>query len=355
MIKGKNTFVEQHDWIEANRKNKILLKLFGKKEIKAPSPSTLHRIAINIDNNALENVFRSYFDKHVSKKNIAVDGKWLNGSRVTGQYINESKKIMFNIVDKDTKLCIGHKLVGVDKKSEGAVFQDLLDNKEFFCRGQVFSFDALTTQARILETINSDGNKYIAYVKGNQKNLLKKVIATIEIFEKPTEVFENDEDDYTIEGNNMVQRRVEIYQNPSCNLVMYDKKFKNIQTIIKTIKTTIDSKTGEFKYKTNYAIANYKESAEEFKTRILQHWIVETHHFFLDTMLDEDDHNAYKNPHGMSILRGFALNLWQLFFNKHKGEKLNIDGVQKHAKLTMARLKSYCSLHDEFPFELFEL
>jgi hypothetical protein len=36
-------------------------------------------------------------------------------------------------------------------------------------------------------------------------------------------------------------------------------------------------------------------------------------------MLDEDDHNAYKNPHGMSILRGFALNLWQLFFNKHKG------------------------------------
>jgi hypothetical protein len=57
----------------------------------------------------------------------------------------------------------------------------------------------------------------------------------------------------------------------------------------------------------------------------------------------------------MSILRGFALNLWQLFFNKHKGEKLNIDGVQKHAKLTMARLKSYCSLHDEFPFELFEL
>ena len=33
MIKGKNTFVEQHDWIEANRKNKILLKLFGKKGV----------------------------------------------------------------------------------------------------------------------------------------------------------------------------------------------------------------------------------------------------------------------------------------------------------------------------------
>jgi len=355
MIKGKNTFVEQHDWIEANKRNKTLRKLFDKKEIKAPCPSTLHRIAINIDNNELEKVFRNYFDKYVTKKNIALDGKWLNGSKVTGQYINESKKIMFNIVDKDTKLCIGHKLVGVDKNSEGAVFQELLDNKEFFCQGQIFSFDALTTQARILDTINSDGNKYIAYVKGNQKNLLKKVIETIDVFKEPTEVFENEEGEYTIEGNNRVQRRVEIYQNPSCNLVMYDKKFKNIQTIIKTIKTTIDSKTGEFKYKIKYAIANYKESAKEFNTRILQHWIVETHHFFLDTMLDEDDHNAYKNPHGMTILRSFALNLWQLFFNKHKGEKLIIDGVQKHAKLTMARLKSYSSLHDELAFELFEL
>ncbi len=55
------------------------------------------------------------------------------------------------------------------------------------------------------------------------------------------------------------------------------------------------------------------------------------------------------------ILRGFALNLWQLFFNEHKGEKLNIDGVQKHAKLTMDRLKSYCFLQDEFAFELFKI
>jgi len=279
----------------------------------------------------------------------------LNGSGVSGQYINENKKMVLNIVDKDTKLCIGHKQVGEDKKSEKAVFEELLDDKEFFCRGQIFSFDALTTQVKILDTINSQGNKYIAYAKKNQKNLLKKVIATIGLFKEPTEVHENKEDEYTIEGNNKIQRRVEIYQNRACNLVMYDKKFKNIQTLIKTIKTKINAKTGEFTYSTSYMIANYKESAEEFKTRILQHWIVETHHFFLDTMLDEDDHNAYKNPFGISILRSFALNLWQLFFNEHKGEKINIDGVPKHAKLTMAKLKSYCILHDELVSELFEV
>jgi len=64
----------------------------------------------------------------------------LNGSGVSGQYINENKKMVLNIVDKDTKLCIGHK-----------VFEELLDDKEFFCRGQIFSFDALTTQVKILQ------------------------------------------------------------------------------------------------------------------------------------------------------------------------------------------------------------
>jgi len=347
--------MKQHIWIEANRKNKLLLKLFNKKELDIPSVSTLHHIIINIDNNELERVFRDFFDKHVTKKNIAVDGKWLNGSGVSGQYINEDKKIMFNIIDKDTKLSIGHKLIGKDKKSEIAVFQELLDNKEFFSSGQVFSFDALTTQARILYSINNDGNCYIAYVKKNQKNLLKKVISTIETFDFPTEVCENKDDEYTIEGNNKIQRRVEIYQSKSCDIVMYDEKFKNIQTIIKTTKTIINAKTGETTVTISHMIANYKESALEFKTRILQHWIVETHHFFLDTMMDEDDHNAYKNPFGISILRSFALNLYQLFFNEQKGEKIIVDGFQKKSKLTMAKLKHYCSEHDELVSELFEV
>ncbi len=77
---------------------------------------------------------------------------------------------------------------------------------------------------------------------------------------------------------------------------MYDGKFKNIKTIIKTTKTIINAKTEEITVIISYMIANYKESALAFKIRILQHWIIETHHFFLDTMMDEDDHNAYKNP-----------------------------------------------------------
>ena len=303
----------------------------------------------------MEKVFRDYFCKHIDKKNLAVDGKWLNGSGVSGQYIDEPKKIMFNVLDKDTKLVAGHKLIGEDKRSEIAVFKELLDDKEFFAKGQVFSFDALTTQVSIIDKINNDGNFYLAYVKGNQANLQKKVISTIDTFQKPTEIYEDDKLDYIVERNKYVHRRVEIFQNKDCDIVMFDNKFENIQTLIKTIKTTTDKKTGEKKETIKYMIANYKESAEDFKNRILQHWLVETNHFFLDTLFEEDAHNAYKNPFGMSILRSFALNLYQLFFNQNRGEKIIINGRKKQAKLTMAKLKQYCSEEDELIFELFEL
>ena len=64
LLKGKNSFRKQHTWMEANRENRMLLKLFEKKEpLNIPSPSTLHHIAINIDNNALEKIFRDFFEK----------------------------------------------------------------------------------------------------------------------------------------------------------------------------------------------------------------------------------------------------------------------------------------------------
>jgi len=47
----------------------------------------------------------------------------------------------------------------------------------------------------------------------------------------------------------------------------------------------------------------------------------------------EDAHIAYVQPFSMSILRSFAINIYQLFLNKHKGEKI------RKSKITMAEIK----------------
>ena len=61
LIKGYKTFNEIHFYISANKQNKIFKKVFGKKKIRIPSRSTLHRILMNTNNDELEIVFREYF------------------------------------------------------------------------------------------------------------------------------------------------------------------------------------------------------------------------------------------------------------------------------------------------------
>ncbi|MDQ7060944.1 MAG: hypothetical protein Q9M43_07290 [Sulfurimonas sp.] len=71
---------------------------------------------------------------------------------------------------------------------------------------------------------------------------------------------------------------------------MSHSEFKNIQTIIRVTKTTINNKTGEVKTSVEYLIANFKTTAKEYKEKILQHWRVETYHYHLDELTCEDKH-----------------------------------------------------------------
>ncbi len=353
LLKGKTTFEELHDWMEFNRTNTLFLKLFQKEEIGVPSESTLHRILINVDNDKLETVFRGYFKAFTSSKQIAVDGKWLNGSDANGQYTQQKHKSILNFLDKEKKIVIGHRFIGDDKKSEIPSFQEELEKNELFCdEGQVFSFDALMTQSEILNKINSGKNFYIAKLKGNQKNLKVKAIETAAAFSGSTSF--NEETGYKTEGNNQVARRVDVYQSPSCDRVMYDSNFDNIQSIIKVTKTTTNLTTGEVKQTTQWLIANFKQDAKAFSKMILQHWRVETYHYHLDMLTKEDDHIAYINPFSISILRSFSINLYQLFFNQYKAQKIKVNEVQTKKPLTMARVKRYCENSDQFMLDIFE-
>ena len=67
-------------------------------------------------------------------------------------------------------------------------------------------------------------------------------------------------------------------------------------------------------------------------------------------LMEEDDHIAYINPFSISILRSFALNLYQLYLNKHKTEKI-LFGV----KPTMANINHACRYDDNLVSDLLEL
>jgi len=349
LLKGANTFKEIHIWMEYAKSNKILKKVFAVKKINIPSKSTLHRILINVDNDDLEIIFREYFEKHITKKNIAIDGKWLNGSDVNAQYTQQSHQAILNVLDKDTKIVFAHKFLDHTKKSEIPAFTELLKDKFFTSESQLFSFDALLTQYEILNTINEQKNFYIAKVKGNQKLLKEKVIFTANNFHMPTDSYE-DSKLGVIERDTRVTRTVDVFQNRDCDIVMHHSNFKNIQSIIKVTKESTNIKTGKVKTTIEYLIANYKASAQEFRDKLLQHWRVETYHYHLDMLMEEDDHIAYINPFSISILRSFALNLYQLFFNKYRDKKILFG-----SKPTMANIGHACRYDDDLVSDLLEI
>ena len=348
LLKGNTKFKEIHTWMVYNKENPILKKIFEKEQIDIPSKSTLHRILTNVDNNALEKVFRKYFSKYIKKENIAIDGKWLNGSDVNGQYTNECHKAILNILDKDKKIVFAHKFIAKNKENEITALKQVFDEDDLFSdEGQIFSFDAIQTQTQILNHINNKKDKYIARVKNNQKNLKQKIIETIEIYKKPI-------DSYSLEdmqlscGKKYVKREVEIFYNPSINIAMYDENFNNIQTLIKVNKTLTCPKTGKKTFYSEYLIANFRTTAEDFYNKIISHWRVETYHYYLDVLMDEDEHIAYKEPYSIAILRSFALNLFQIYHNENKGKKLPGGDVN------MAEIKRACKYDDNFTANLFE-
>ncbi len=348
LLKGNTNFKDIMSWMIFNENNQILKVLFKKEKINIPSKSTYHRILVNTDNNALEIIFREFFFPFTTQKNIAIDGKWLRGSDINGQYTQEKHKAILNILDKDIKIVFAHKFLDKNKSSEITALKEILEDNIFSNEKQIFSFDALLTQSDILNKIDKQGKRYIAKLKNNQKNLKEKAVETMESFDKPSDIID-DEDNYFSENNKIVSRKVEVFQNKGTNLVMYHKKFNNIQSLIKVTKTLTSQITGEITVISQYLMANFKTTAKEFHQKILQHWRVETYHYHLDMLTEEDNHIAHKEPFSISILRSFTINLYQLFLNANRDKKVLPTG-----KTIMADIKRNCIYRDDFTAELFE-
>ena len=346
LLKGYVTYKDLHGWMQYQEDNTLFKKLFDKETIYIPSRSTLHNLLMNTDNNELESVFRNYFFPFVSLDEIAVDGKWLRGSDVRGQYTNESHKSVFNILDKEKKLVVAHKFMEKGKLSEIPAFRELLKDKHFAKGNQIFSFDALLTQVDLLNSINDTGRRYIAKVKGNQKKLEEKAKEAIDNFSKPSDIYKDKKP--RIEGNNLTRRTVETFVNSS-DLEMFHPHFKNIQTVIRISKEITDNRSGKISTTTTYLIANFQSNAKSFHHSILGHWNVETYHYHLDMLTKEDNHISYINPFSMAIFRSFTINLYQLYFNAHIGEKI------MKSKVTMAEIKRTCHHLDDFTSELLEI
>jgi len=237
------------------------------------------------------------------------------------------------------------------KLSEIPALNEILKDKTFSNGGQIYTMDALHTQVDTLNSINDNNEYFLAKVKGNQKLLKEKVIFTTNLFHKPTSTYTSPL--WQTEGNKSVARTVDIFQNLDSNVVMFHSEFKNIQTLIKVTKETTNLVTGEVKTIIQYLISNFKDKTpHQFHDMILAHWRVETFHYHKDMLTCEDNHICYVNPFAMTILRSFAINLYQIYFNTHQNIIIEDEIIDKS---TMANIKKVCHHNDKFTSDIFEI
>ena len=86
MIRGNVIYDDIIYWMSYQKNDKYLKRLFNYKKdelIPIPSRATLQKLLINVLNNELETIFRDFFAPFIEEKNVALDGKWLNGSDIT--------------------------------------------------------------------------------------------------------------------------------------------------------------------------------------------------------------------------------------------------------------------------------
>jgi len=343
MFADNKAMTEMHNWIYWNFNTVSFKKLIGKEneELKIPSYSTMRRVIINVNSSKMEEIFRRYFIPKSELKEdsqVAVDGKMMNGSGRKGEYQIKRNSGMLNMVETNSRIILAHKEIG-SKKSEIPSFQEMLKMK-FSDKPFLYTFDALNTQENGLNLIHEEGDRYLAKVKGNQKNLQKQIIDTFEEEnQRESNSIVNTKDKReVIEGNKWVKRETFLFTTHSCNILIFNPKFNHVKSIIKQVKYIRD-KHGKETKKEQYLIANFQGTPSFFQKAIKDHWLCETYHYHKDMLTQEDSCKLSVNPFGLAIFRSFVINAVQLYLNKHKPTE---------KKLTMKKIYISCKNNPTF-------
>ena len=139
-LMGATDYNQIYIWINSHIQTLQIKKLLGVEFIVTPKRSAVAKILADADGAAVEVVFRKWINQYVNLKDkqLAVDGKVMNGSRNKDQRAIE----VVGAVLAESGVTIAHKQIAV-KSNEIPALQELIDE---LGNNFIFSFDAMNTQ-----------------------------------------------------------------------------------------------------------------------------------------------------------------------------------------------------------------
>ena len=292
-------------------KKQFLQKHFGFSDI--PSESTLSRVLAVIDIAQVGEIIIEIMKEQVGTdfETIAVDGKAICATH--GDNAKEKLHVL-TAYAIENGLCLAQLQVN-KKTNEIPVFRDMLDILDI--KGKTITSDAMGCQKETVAKIIEKEGDYCIGLKGNQGTLHDDVRLYFTQMQ--------DENLYEIASTNEKSRdRNEkrtcfVFRDISWLEQLND--WRGLKSII-AIRREVE-KGGIKSDEISYYISSLEVPAEAFLKVVRKHWEIETLHWCLDVVFNEDkcllqNTNAQLN---LNIWRKFALTLHKNFKEKTKSKK----------------------------------
>ncbi len=273
--------LQKYEEIEAYGKNnfEFLHNYFGVES--TPSDSTISRIMRVIDGDKVAQAIIRIMQSHVLETGdiLAVDGKAMRGTSKNGEPHSALQILTAYLVESGVVL--GQASIH-EKTNEIPIFQDMLENIDI--KGKIITADAMHCQHKTCEKIMGGGGNYVLGLKGNQSTLLEDVelffgdtvnAGDIRTYEAPIEK----------NGGRLEKRTISVCYDISW---LYAKnEWAGLKSVIMVERKTTSSKgtTSE----TSYYISSLDKDPVELLDITRKHWGVESMHWLLDVILDEDN------------------------------------------------------------------
>ena len=259
-------------------KQDMMKNSFGIEQI--PSKSTLSRILKKADfkevSDATIKIMRLL--KTAPAEYLAADGKAIRSTIEEGS--TQAKIQRLTLLDPETRCVIAEKDIE-EKTNEIPILRMIIEAMKL--EGITITGDALHCQYETCETIIRQGGNYLFGLKGNQEELLDAV----QLYFKDPETAQEWEI-YSTEtelGHGRIEKRV-CYKSSNTEWIKEMRVWPGLKTVF-VIKTQVERK-GQVTEKTNYFITSLDKSAKELLNIKRRHWHIESTHWIMDVVLNED-------------------------------------------------------------------
>ena len=243
-----------------------------------PSDDTLRRFFAALDSRAFSECFRKWAASIVPEtdgKTVCIDGKRI---RKASTMADDPIHIVSAWVSEN-QITLAQLKVG-DKTNEITAIPQLLEILDL--RKATVTIDAMGCQTDIAKKIKEADADYILAVKDNQPTLMEEVLDTARTL-TPDCVFE--ETDF---GHGRIEeRKYMMYSDLS--YVLGRERWEGLRMVVRVETRQIVKKTGAESLDVRHFITSHGiKDAERVKNGIRNHWGVESMHWQLDVVYDED-------------------------------------------------------------------